>query len=485
MQSKKDGGSEIVTHFDTKNPQCGWLHSVLSTYGASPEHQTKFTCFHFYLHNTTTLPKQGILKYSLKVMILIQALGSNGSGQLGIGHKEDVSTPQPVLLPSSITTASPQPKLKRIAAGGNHTLLLFESGDLLWSGDHITGACGPVATTTVNTDDSTNDSTPELTPQFRPVDLSSLPPGSKPIHVAATWTATILVTTTTILSSNPTTTTHAVYTFGTSPKDNLGLGAPNPSNSSHPTSGQPTPHPTRIPNFPPANTHITSLSASMAHTVAVLSNGEAWGWGSGRKGQLGEPVPATGAVCSPRKIEGIGFAVGGAVCGREFTCLFGRGGGAGGSGSGGGDGGGEMLVLGSDKWGVRSQAPSLSPSLGSVCGGGVAGWREVGAGWGSVFVLKEGGELVSWGRDDHGQLARGDLGRVRDVAVGSEHALALTEAGDLMVWGWGEHGNCGPIRKQDGEKGERNKIASVREGMEITMIGAGCATSWIVSETPT
>jgi protein ATS1 len=69
--------------------------------------------------------------------------------------------------------------------------------------------------------------------------------------------------------------------------------------------------------------------------------------------------------------------------------------------------------------------------------------------------------------------------------VGSEHALALTEAGDLMVWGWGEHGNCGPIRNQNGEKGERNKIASAGDGMEIIMIGAGCATSWIVSEKPT
>ncbi|KAH6636406.1 regulator of chromosome condensation 1/beta-lactamase-inhibitor protein II [Chaetomium tenue] len=407
-------------------------------------------------------------------MILIQALGSNGSGQLGIGHKEDVSTPQPVLLPSSITTANPQPKLKSIAAGGNHTLLLFESGDLLWSGDHTTGACGPVTTTTTTTtspDDTSSTSSSELTPQFRPVDLTSLPPGSKPIHVAATWTATILVTTTPSPSTN--TPTQQVYTFGLSPKDNLGLGPHGPPSTSHPTP---------IPNFPPTNTttntttntptHITSLTASMAHTIAVLSNSEAWGWGNGRKGQLGAPVPATGAVCSPRRIEGVGFPVVRAVCGREFTCLFGA------------AGSGEMVVLGSDKWGVRAQVPS---PLGSLSGGGVgvAGWREVGAGWGSVFVLKEGGELVSWGRDDHGQLARGDIGRVRDIAVGSEHALALTEAGDVMVWGWGEHGNCGPIRKQGGEKGERNKIASTGEGMEITMIGAGCATSWIVFEKPT
>ena len=99
-------------------------------------------------------------------------------------------------------------------------------------------------------------------------------------------------------------------------------------------------------------------------------------------------------------------------------------------------------------------------------------------------MLKGDGELVSWGRDDHGQLSSGDIGRVRHIAVGSEHALALTEEGELIAWGWGEHGNCGPIRDGTGEKGQRNQIASNKvlareQGMEITMIGAGCATSWI------
>jgi protein ATS1 len=191
----------------------------------------------------------------------------------------------------------------------------------------------------------------------------------------------------------------------------------------------------------------------------LLSNGEAWGWGNGRKGQLGEPALA--AVYSPRRIEGVGFKAIKAVCGREFTCLVGP------------PETGDVVVLGSDKWGVRSRAPRS-----------VVGWKEVGAGWGSLFVLKEDGALLSWGRDDHGQLAREDLGRVRHIAVGSEHALALAESGDTLVWGWGEHGNCGPIHGIDGEKGQRNRIASGEEGTEITMIGAGCATSWIAMGRP-
>jgi protein ATS1 len=369
-------------------------------------------------------------------MFLLQALGSNGSGQLGIGHKEDVSSPQPVLVPASLTTtASTQPELRRIIAGGNHTLLLFSSGALLWSGDHTTGACGRVAA---------NDDTSELTPQFRPVDLSTLPDGNRVKHVAATWAASIIVI------SSEDSDTDKLYSFGSGDKGELGLGQGTLRAD----------EPTQIPDFPPRGTHVVDIAACMGHVVAVLSNGEAWGWGAGRKGQLGEP--ATAAVCSPRRIEGVGFDVVRAVCGREFTCLFGP------------PKSGRMAVLGSDKWCVRSQAPEA-----------VAGWREVGAGWGSVFVLKVDGELLSWGRDDHGQLARDDLGRVEHIAVGSEHALALTKTGDLMVWGWGEHGNCGPIRNDNGEKGERNKIASTAHGVKITGIGAGCATTWIAIEEQT
>jgi protein ATS1 len=366
---------------------------------------------------------------------LLQALGSNGSGQLGIGHKEDVSSPQPVLLPPAFTSTTPtQPELRRIAAGGNHTLLLFSSGDLLWSGDHTTGACGRVV----------DEDTAELIPQFRPVYLSTLPNGSRVKHVAATWAASVIVT------SSEDGDTDMVYSFGSGDKGELGLGQ----------GMLRAPEPTQILGFPPSGTRVMDIAACMGHVVAVLSNGEAWGWGAGRKGQLGQPAAA--AVYSPRRIGGVGFNVVRAVCGREFTCLFGP------------PETGEMVVLGSDKWCVRSQAPQT-----------VAGWKEIGAGWGSVFVLKEDGTLLSWGRDDHGQLARDDLGHVEHIAVGSEHALALTKTGDLIVWGWGEHGNCGPTRNDNGEKGERNKIASTAQGVKITAIGAGCATTWIAIEEQT
>lgn len=374
-------------------------------------------------------------------MFLLQAFGSNGSGQLGLGHKDDVSMPQPVILPPSLTNSADQPRRpSRIVAGGNHTLLQLSSGELFWSGDATTGACGRL----VGIGNAAPDFD-EPRPEFRPVDLGPfLPAGIRVRLAAATWTASVVV-----VESGK------VYSFGSGDKGELGLGPETLR----------APEATQIQNFPPAGTHVVDIAACMGHVVAVLSNGEAWGWGNGRKGQLGEPAAA--AVHYPRRIEGINFKVVRAVCGREFTGLFGA------------SETGEMVVLGSDKWGVRSQAPE-----------NVAGWKEVGAGWGSVFVLKKDGTLLSWGRNDHGQQSREDLGRVKHIAVGSEHTLALTEGGDLWAWGWGEHGNCGPIQENSGEKGQRNRIASNKtlldeKWMEITMIGAGCATSWVAIEKTT
>ena len=364
-------------------------------------------------------------------MHVLFALGSNGSGQLGIGHKEDVSVPKQVLLPEDL---SPEASIRKIVAGGNHTLLLTEAGELLWSGDSTTGACGKVA--------------PEQTasePQFQRVDLAGLGEAPRVRLVAATWEASV------IACQSDSGKTDLVYTFGMGMKGELGQGELIVR----------TPAPSLIKDFPPAGTEVVDLVACMGHTVAVLSNGEAYGWGNGRKGQFGTPDEV---VHTPRKIEGVGFPVTRAACGREFTCLFGA------------AERGELLVLGSDKWDIRSHAPP-----------NIAGWQDVGASWGNIYVLKEGGTLLSWGRNDHGQFTPEALPRATKIAIGSEHALAQIEDGDVLAWGWGEHGNCGPLTNADAAKKQGNLIASSKyspPGTEILSIGAGCATSWVSIKIP-
>ncbi|KAK4456240.1 regulator of chromosome condensation 1/beta-lactamase-inhibitor protein II [Podospora aff. communis PSN243] len=365
-------------------------------------------------------------------MQVLFAIGSNGSGQLGIGHKEDVSVPKPVLLPEE--TASPPPSITSIAGGGNHTLLLTSSGTLYWAGDPAPGACGP-----------TQSSQLSAPPQFHPVDLSTV---SSPVtHIAATWEASVIV-----VDGG-----RKVYTFGVGLKGELGLG---------PLIMR-TPVPSLVKDFPPAGRRVVDLAASMAHTAVVLDDGSAWGWGAGRKGQLGGSPEASAVVDAPRRIE-VRFPVARVVCGKEFTCLFGA------------PEKGEFEVIGSEKWDIKTGAPAA---------GRIADWEDVGAGWGNVFVLKGDENVVSWGRNDHGQLTPEHLPQAERIAVGSEHALALTKEGDVMAWGWGEHGNCGPMPSGNGDAHQKGSaIASTKyvpAGAKITVIGAGCATSWVGIDMPT
>ncbi|KAI0400347.1 RCC1/BLIP-II [Xylaria palmicola] len=352
------------------------------------------------------------------------ALGSNGSGQLGLGHKEDVSVPKQV----NFTQAPHDDPVTEVAAGGNHTILITKSGQGYWSGDYASGCCGIV-------DD---DDQEQLRPVFRKLCLSSATKMGPILHAACTWDATILV-------------------IG----DEDGQAR---QVSSCGAIGGKEHTPVSIPDFPPAGTTVTGVAAGFRHVVVVLSNGDVYGWGNGRKGQLGQPgdgADGTGVVIKPRKISGVPFKVAKAVCCQYTTCLIAE------------PGDGRVLVLGADKWGLKSQAPAEVPS-----------WRAMTASWGGIYILKRDGMLVAWGRDDHGQLSPPGLPAISHVAAGSEHVVALTETGDVLAWGWGEHGNCGPqTDERFGDvKGRWNVLSSLKnlpEGSSITAIGAGCATTWI------
>lgn len=358
-------------------------------------------------------------------MSTIYALGSNGSGQLGIGHTEDVSVPKQVLFDGDAPEG-----VQQIKAGGNHTLILSTSGELYFSGDTTYGACG-----------LTPDSHP-MEPKFRRVKLSNISTVNEApvVFCAATWETSIIV------QQDEDGHATKVYCFGTGNKGELGLGEFLFRSSK----------PQMIENFPPTGLKVVDLAASVSHVVAVLSNGDVYGWGSGRKGQLGQP---DGIVYAPRKIEGIGFKVVRVICGREFTCLLAE------------PSSGEHRIVGSDKWNISSSAPEK-----------VSGWTDVGSTWGSILLLQNNEALISWGRDDHGQLAPSQLPPVRQIAIGSEHGLALTTEGEVCAWGWGEHGNCGPKTKDGEGRGTWNVVASSKylpAGAKISYIGAGCATSWI------
>ncbi|KAL8980642.1 MAG: hypothetical protein Q9205_004339 [Flavoplaca limonia] len=350
----------------------------------------------------------------------LYGFGSNASGQLGIGDTEDTSLPQLCQLAGYQEWPSP---IKSIKAGGNHTLVLLESGQLFVSGCTKDGRAG-LAT---STDSITT---------FSEIPASAFD-DSKVKLCSALWEASVIVTN-----------DNHVYTFGFGSKGELGSG--------NMVKGLTR----KLERFCPEGERIVDLSSSISHTVIVLSNGEVCGWGNGRKGQLGAPAEV---VWQPRKIQGLPFKVVRAVCGREFSYLVGT------------PEHGRHMILGSDKWKIRSEAPSSK-----------SGWAHVAASWSSLFSLCTSGELHAWGRNDHGQLGpdKQQIGLLHVVA-GSEHVMALTESGAVIVWGWGEHGNCGPgIDAQGDVKGPSNEIYSshFEPSHKVMGIAAGCATSFVWTE---
>jgi protein ATS1 len=345
---------------------------------------------------------------------LLYALGSNGSGQLGTGDKEDTHEPRKCLLRASFDYGS----IINIAAGGNHTLI-NTPGQIFAAGDISKGRYPIVHIYT--------QANPEDAQRFRLSALSTQ-------FCAATWESSTFIDD-----------IQRVLTCGTGDKGELGLG----DGVAH------AEKPTLIKHFPPDDDILVAdLAAGMSHTVCLLVNGDAYGWGSGRKGQLGEPAQDR---WMPRKIDDIPFEPYRVVCGKDFTYFAGS------------PSSGEHRVIGSDRWGVVSQAPKSLPP-----------WKDIGASWGSIFVLLETGGLLAWGRNDRGQLGGPSLPKLSQIAVGSEHVVALTEDGKVIAWGWGEHGNCGqPVDENGDVKGSWNEISVPGK---VIGLGAGCATTFITTE---
>lgn len=113
--------------------------------------------------------------------------------------------------------------------------------------------------------------------------------------------------------------------------------------------------------------------------------------------------------------------------------------------------------------------------------------------------------LVTWGLNSHGQLGRPPsslvrrLGqcfrieswqsnphaqkRIAKLSSGSEHVLLLTEGGEVWTWGWNEHGNLGDGSSEDGSE---PKVVWDAEGAlhgeargRVREVWGGNATSWV------
>jgi protein ATS1 len=213
---------------------------------------------------------------SQSIYYKLWAFGSNGSGQLGIGHTEDVSAPQECKGALNLSSSA----IRQLAAGGNHTVATLMDGTFASTGDNSDGR-GIVTRAK------------HIFTTWQKQELSSGEKQDLIPHVAATWSVTIACHS-----------EGSVCAAGSGNSGELGIDP-------HTSVAEAA---TQVRDFLPPGDTIIKIASGMGHVVVVLASGEIWGWGKGRKGQLGMPAEN---VWTPRKIEHVPFKVFDAVCGKD------------------------------------------------------------------------------------------------------------------------------------------------------------------------
>ena len=353
------------------------------------------------------------------------ALGSNSSGQLGVGHIDDTSVAQPCSFPAEICQ-QPDERVQNIVAGGNHTVVLTKKGRLLGSGN--LSAFG-----------SSRDVSVSNCTSFREIGLGSFSATETSeivTDVAAAWETTFV-----ILNRR------RLYACGRGSKGELGLG----------TSITETQDFVFVKDFGNGidlETSITTIVAAMNHVILSTSDGKVYGWGNSRKGQLGDEHKAAKVIWRPVEIN-ISFQVRTAVAGRDFSFMLGV--------------DGEQMLLGE-----RKHFQSDGPLFPSIC------HLHIHGGWSTIYAQRNGALHVA-GRNNAGQMSPGNLPNLKYFAAGSEHCIACTSAGDVIAWGWNEHGNCGRL-SETLPAGHNSIPIALEKGESILGVAAGCATSFIICE---
>lgn len=349
----------------------------------------------------------------------ILALGSNGSGQLGIGHSNDTSDVEQCMFDGS-EKAGEDEEVARIVGGGNHTLVLTLKGQVWAAGRNDDGRCG-LSTTT------------EKLATFQRIDTVGLV-----TQVAATWEASMFVID-----------KRVVLSCGTGLKAELGQG---PEVTKSPVLKQVG----RCDEAWIAGAEVIDIVASVNHILVLTSNSEVFGWGASRKGQLGDQMKSDKVVWIPRKIK-IPFSVRKIAAGHDFSYIVGR--------------NNEQLLLGDAKHFAGGMTLPLGKDEGALI-----------SGWSNIYYHSPSG-VYGVGRNDRGQLCPPNSPPLKHFCAGSEHCVACTHDDKVVAWGWGEHGNCGrPAHDERGNMIDTYSSipVSLQSGETVSDVAAGCATTFIV-----
>ncbi|KAJ3091971.1 hypothetical protein HK102_012003 [Quaeritorhiza haematococci] len=372
---------------------------------------------------------------------MLHTFGSNSCGQLGNDTNEDASRPTPIetplnfsdILPNRIGWETP----RSFAGGANHTLLVAHSGALFASGDNNQGQLGLLSSPK---DPSAASHNKTLAKFVRvPVVGSHRDGGEVPVemqNVACGWEHSLA------LDVNG-----RVWVFGDGQFGQLGLGTGVKSSS--------TP---RL--LLRVESKVTKIACGIRHNLVLSEDGQVWGWGSNKFGELG-PVDKTvnltvviddkqsntsrsKATKKGRKVpepaivwEPVALNLPPCIdiaCGQNHSAVITK--------------DGEVLTFGRNRHGQLGISPPdvlahtaqpqrvilpLSSSL-STQGSNkhVSGSEpvQICCGWGHTGVRLGNGQVFMWGRNDRGQLAMSsdDIKQQILFKYGSEYEASSTSS---------------------------------------------------------
>lgn len=185
---------------------------------------------------------------------------------------------------------------------------------------------------------------------------------------------------------------------------------------------------------------LVSVSLGGGHSLAVMSDGTVYGWGSSQSGQIGLPGPVPSAAYStiPVIVNGIDSVT--ALSGGSAYSLALK-------------TNGTVWGWGSNSFGETGPGPGSTNVPRQIPG--IDNVTVIVAGTLHSMALRSDGTVWTWGSNQYGQLGDGTttqrsmpgpvlgLTNVVAIAAGSSHSLAVKSDGTVWAWGDNRHGEIG------------------------------------------
>ena len=345
----------------------------------------------------------------------VLAWGANGSGQLGDDTTINRTTPVQINNLANVTD---------IAAGDTHSLALMSDGTVWSWGSNVEWQLG---SGTVGQH------------RLTPVQVSALAEVSA-VSAGATHSLALR-------------TDGTVWAWGRNLEGQLGNNSTFMLRSATPV---------RVSGL----TGIDDISAGPNHSLALMSDGTVWSWGSNRNGVLGDGTTTTRNA--PVQVVDLNDAIA-ISAGRNHNLAL--------------RSNGSVRAWGSNTRGQLGEGGTSSRTT-PVQMNGVNDVAAVAAGWLHSLALMSDGTVWAWGDNDRGQLGDGtaisnsapvqveELSGVEDISAGTNHSLALRADGTVWSWGWNNAGQLG-----DGTETRRFTPAQVSNLNNVIAVSAGASHS--------